>query len=84
MTPQEHQQVVDIARLCAHEYFDHYLTDVFPKQMDHYFKGHVESCPVGKKVDRLKWMVAGMSALVVAGVTVGELLYYWFNARPVH
>jgi hypothetical protein len=87
MTPAEHQAVVDIARLSCHEYFDHYLTDVFPKQIDRMFDGHnhdVEAHPIQfttftkakRRVDRILWMVAGGS--VVVG-SVGTLVadHFW-------
>jgi hypothetical protein len=75
-----------MARLCVHEYFDHYLTDIFPQQTralfaahnqdaeahDPRFSIHTKNCPTARRVDRLKWMIAGGS--VVAGATMTLLV----------
>jgi len=84
MSPQERQQVIDLAQLQINQYFDHYLSEVFPKQMKLYFDTHSVACPVKRRVDRFTWTVTGMSALLTLAVTLGSLLYYWYNARPQH
>jgi len=77
VTPEEHQATVDIARLHVHEYFDHYLTDVFPAQMERLFRDHnkdsrahgprfafhLATCVTKKRLDRARWMLGGGSAV---------------------
>lgn len=91
MTPTEHQQVVDICRLSIHEYFDHYLTDVFPRQNQALFSSHDRDisahlpllgvhqkvCRTRRRVDRIMWMIAGVSTLVSVIMTVLTAIYYW-------
>ena len=90
MTSKDHQAVVDIAKVVVNEYFDHYLTEVFPAQLDRLFQSHnddMKAHPVQfkvlaatkKKVDRATWMIAGMSVLIAFAVTAGELVYYWYR-----
>ena len=93
MTPEEHQATVDTAKVAINEYFDHYLGEVFPKQMDRMFAGHnadIEAHPVQmkalfntkKKVDRWTWMIAGMSALIGTVVAFGPVVYHWLCDLP--
>ena len=90
MTPEEHQATVDIAKVAINEYFDHYLSEVFPKQMDRMFAGHnsdINAHPeqmtalfkTKKKVDRWTWMFAGMSALFGMVVGFGPVVYGWLQ-----
>ena len=81
----ERQQVIDLCDLQINRYFDHYLTTVFPHQIeamfaahnqdaeahDPRFEIHLDACPTKKRMDKWKWMMLGGSA--VAGV-VGTLL----------
>jgi hypothetical protein len=87
MTPQEHQAISDLAELRIHEYFDHYLTNVFPGQVGRIMEAHnadVNAHPtqfktlasVKRKVDRTGWMLAGMSALAGAIGSLAAFLYY--------
>jgi hypothetical protein len=87
MNPAEHQAVVDVAKVVVNEYFDHYLTEVWPKQIgimlsshnndalahDPRFVIHTLTCPMKRKMDHLKWMVAGGAAVAgVAGTLITE------------
>lgn len=82
MTPAEHQAIVDISRLQIHEYFDHYLTDVFPKQIDEIMRAHNQDAEAHqpriaplyrtkRQVDRFTWLILGGAA--VAGFVGGIL-----------
>ena len=86
MTPEEHQAVEDIARLNVHVYFDHYLTDIFPRQIKEILGSHnqdaeahdVRIAPLEKsrrKMTRLVWMILGGSVVVgaIGGVLVEHL-----------
>jgi hypothetical protein len=75
MTPAQHQESVDIAKVVANEYFDHYLTLVFPGQIEQLFKAHNRDvnahilliAPIQKTLSRGKkfvWMVLGGSAVI--------------------
>jgi len=90
VTPEEHQAVLDIAKLAVNEYFDHYLSEVFPRQMDRMFAAHnvdMTSHPemfttlfkTKARVDRWTWMIAGMSALIGVVMTSGAVLYHWLS-----
>jgi hypothetical protein len=81
---------VDIANLAIHEYFNHYLTSVFPQQLDRMFESHnddVTAHPVAfrelrataGRVNRWGWMLAGMSALTGLAVTVGAIVRQWWR-----
>lgn len=95
MTPADHQEVMDIAEVQVNRYFDHYLSEIFPAQLDRMFAAHNESVEahpkafktlavVKKKVDRVFWMGAGIAFLVTALGAVGSVVYYWYQARPPH
>ena len=90
MTPEDHQSVVDVSKVVVNEYFDHYLTEVFPKTMDRLFSGHnsdINAHPEQmtalfrnkKRVDRWTWMFAGMSAMFGTAVGLGPMLYGWLQ-----
>lgn len=75
MTPAQHQETVDVAKVVVNEYFDYYLTEVFPQQMDRLFKNHNQDAEahepilepllrMKKKVDRTFWMITGGVAVV--------------------
>ena len=88
MSPEERQQVIDLARLQINEYFDHYLTNTFPQQLQTMFRAHnesVESHPdqferldkVEGRVNKATWMIAGVVALLTLLSTVLAALAYW-------
>ena len=90
MTAAERQQVIDIVDLQINRYFDHYLSDTFPKQLDRLFKNHNSDgdahpaqfkvlSTTSTKVARVTWMVAGMSALLGFALTAGALVSYWWR-----
>jgi predicted phage gp36 major capsid-like protein len=81
MTPTQHQEMVDVAKVHINEYFDHYLTDVFPKQMDRLFKAHNQDAeahgplilPLQKSERRGRkfvWMILGGAAVLGGLVTL--------------
>jgi len=85
MNAADRKQVIDISRLQVHEYFDHYLTDVFPQQMDAIIEGHNQDAEAHEprlsslvktqqQFNRLKWVMVGGSAVV--GIVSGILLRY--------
>jgi len=93
MTPEDHQAVVDASKVVVNEYFDHYLTEVFPKTVDRLFGTHnsdINAHPeqmttlfrTKKRVDRWTWMFAGMSALVGSAIGFGPMVYHWLCGLP--
>jgi hypothetical protein len=70
LNADDRDEVGIIAELEVHRYFDHYLTETFPKQMDRLFATHVVECPVAKKIDRVKWLTYGLLVACSAGATV--------------
>jgi hypothetical protein len=73
--------MVDIARLQVHEYFDHYLTDVFPQQIVGIMRAHNQDAEaheprvaplnrMHRQFTKYKWMVLGGVAVLgfVGGV----------------
>jgi hypothetical protein len=82
MNREDHDRTVEIAKLAINEYFDHYLSQVFPGQMERLFGAHnqdagahvpqfeihVKTCPTRRKVSRVLWMVAGGAAVLGAGI----------------
>lgn len=89
MTSAEREEVLTIAKLAVNEYFDHYLADVFPAQMDRMFMAHDldvnahrgqfqiarETDPTRRKLDRVLWLVLGATAAgAAAGTGLGKLL----------
>ena len=84
------QQAHDIAELEVNRYFDHYLTEVFPKQVDRLFAAHntdatahptlvpthVESCKWGKLFTKARLLIAGvcLAGGAVTWETVRKLL----------
>ena len=90
MTGTERQQMMDIAELAINRYFDHYLTEIFPEQMDRLMQSHNSDggahpsqfatlAATSSKVSRATWMMAGMSVLVTFVVTAAALAKYWWR-----
>ena len=89
MTPEDRQQTIDIVNLAIHKYFDHYLTDTFPAQMDRLFDHHnsdTDAHPApfqaltqtSGRVNRAVWMLAGGSAVIgviIGGIKLAEILF---------
>ena len=85
MNVAEQNEVKTIADLSVNQYFDHYLTEVFPEQLRRFatahnqdaeahepvFEVHKKTCPTKATVDRWKWMIAGGSAVI--GAVVGAV-----------
>jgi hypothetical protein len=81
----DRQEASDIAKLRIHEYFDHYLTDVFPKTVRTVFAAHNQdvaahqdlllihekTCRSSTTIKRWKWMLAGGSLLIGAAGAIG-------------
>ena len=86
MTPEQHQDTVDIAKLQVHEYFDHYLGEVFPRQISEIMDAHngaavaheVRIAPLyrtKKSFERFRWMILGGAAVAgCLGTLVAEHL----------
>jgi hypothetical protein len=75
MDAKEHQATVDVAKVVVNEYFDHYLTEVFPSQLDRMFQSHNQDAEAHevrfkvlvkakRKMDRILWMILGGAAVV--------------------
>lgn len=78
----EMRQVEQIAELAVRQYFDHYLTDVFPQQVrairEHthlMVERHDQSDrahgSVERRFNRLVWLTAGMAAAGGTGLGMG-------------
>jgi hypothetical protein len=77
MTPADHQAIVDASKVVVSEFFGHYLDVTFPAQIERILRGHnhdveahaavldvhTKTCPTKKRVDKLKWMIAGGAAV---------------------
>lgn len=75
LTEQEIERIKELAELETRRYFDHYLEEIFPKQVELFIDAHNE-CPeahggVEKKVSRTLWMLAGGAAVLGAGAGLG-------------
>lgn len=85
MNREDRDRTVEMIQLGIHEYFDHYLTDVFPRQMDRCFDAHNSDSEAHKgaiqRVNRGGWMIAGMSALIGFASLIGAVTYYWLLIR---
>jgi hypothetical protein len=77
---------MDVAEVMVNRYFDHYLTDVFPQQMELLLKTHNadEGAHKGtiRKIHRGGWMIAGVSAFIAAAGAVGAVVYYIVSILP--
>lgn len=72
-----------IAQLEVHKYFDHYLTEIFPQQVQRFLDGHQNACPWGKKLNRIIWTAVGFSlAIGVGGTLTVEQLLHWASRVP--
>lgn len=83
--PECREEISDLAKLRIHEYFDHYLTNVFPKQAKALFASHdadvrahqdvllvhEKTCRTGTTIKRWKWMIAGAFSLIGIIGTIG-------------
>jgi hypothetical protein len=79
MNEQDCKKVELMAELKVRQYFDHFLTNVFPEML----QTHIAGCPHGKKVSRLKWTVVGIViGLAVAVPTVGKPLLHMITTIP--
>lgn len=68
MTPEEAK---NIAKVEVREYFDHFLMNVYPSLM----LEHSHSCEHGKLLNKLKYIMIGMSiTLVLLFPTVGSTI----------
>lgn len=87
MNTVERQQVLDLVDLQINRYFDHYLTDVFPAQLDRMFAAHNTDTEAhgthfkvlsatAARVNRWTWMLAGMATLLSLALTAGALFGY--------
>lgn len=60
------QEVQMIAELEVRQYFDHYLTEIFPKQLAVTLEAHDQNCgahgSITKRFERFKWMLIGLAA----------------------
>jgi hypothetical protein len=84
MNSDDRAEAATIAELEVHKYFDHYLTDIFPRQLADFFEAHnddsgahakqfathVVECPVIKRFDRVKWLAIGLLVACSAAGTV--------------
>jgi hypothetical protein len=81
MNKEDHDRTIEIAKLTVHEYFDHYLTDVFPQQTAAIISAHDQDAEAHRpviiplqrlkqRVDRVLWMVAGGAAVIGAGAGI--------------
>lgn len=82
MNDDTRKEVEEIAELKVHQYFDHYLTEVFPVQVHQVIRAHdrdvtahaalldvhQKTCAPGKRLRRVLYMIAGASAVVGAVV----------------
>jgi len=74
MTERDHDLVREVAELEVRRYFDHYLQNTFPVQVEKFIDIH-DLCPdshggVERKFSRMVWVIVGASAAgggVVAG-----------------
>ncbi len=69
LTPAQQEQVRTIAQLEVQTYFNHYLLNVFPKQMDEILDSHNSDVKAHGGIIRNKFMFVGL--LVGAGFSGG-------------
>lgn len=65
LSDDQRQEVVTIAKLTVHEYFDLYLKEVFPKSIQTIMDAHDQNCAahgsVTKRFERFKWLLVGLA-----------------------
>lgn len=65
LSDDQRQEVVTIAKLTVHEYFDHYLANVFPQSIQTVIDAHDHNCAahgsVTKRFERFKWLLVGLA-----------------------
>ena len=78
-------QVKDAAELKVRQYFDHYLEEVLPKQLEAAIKSH-DTDPqahggVATEVKKAKWLLTGAAAVFGVGTGAGlrSLLAKWIG-----
>lgn len=75
LSEQQNSEVERIAELEVRRYFDHYLNEVFPNQVEQVVKRHDADRGahggVEKKVTRGIWLLAGASLGCGAGIGAG-------------
>lgn len=72
-------QVSQIAELEVRRYFDHYLTNVFPAQVEAVVKAHDDADAAHggriKSLDKMRWLLTGAVAMIgfAGGVSIDKL-----------
>lgn len=80
LSDDQRQEVTTIAKLTVHEYFDHYLEEVFPKSITTILDAHDHNCAahnsVAKRFGQLKWLLTGLAfgGGIGGGVGLSKLL----------
>lgn len=80
LSDDQRQEVTTIAKLTVHEYFDHYLTNVFPESIQTILNAHDHNCAahgsVTKRFERFKWLLIGLAggSGIASGVGLAKLL----------
>jgi len=80
LSDDQRREVTTIAKLTVHEYFDFYLTDVFPKSIQTVLDAHDHNCAahgsVTKRFERFKWPIIGLAfgSGIGGGIGLSRLL----------
>lgn len=80
LNDDQRQEVITIAKLTVHEYFDHYLEKVFPKSIQTVMDAHDHNCAahnsVAKRFDRFKWLLVGLAfgSGIGGGIGIAKLI----------
>lgn len=83
LTDRDIGRIKEIVELGVRQYFDAYLNDVFPKQIEAMVQSHNASADahggIRGKFSKFKWLVLGFAAGsgAVAGVGVDRLLGFF-------
>ena len=80
MKATDQKEAETIADLAVERYFNHYLTEIFPDQLDRIIASH--DCDnkahgsIVRKVSKMKWLVIGAATVFLAGagVSIPQLL----------
>lgn len=79
LSRKQMQQVSQMAELEVRRYFDHYLTNVFPKQVEAVVKAHDDANDAHggriKNLDKMRWVLTGAVGLLglVGGVSIDKI-----------